>query len=332
MSLNIIAEVAQGFEGNYNQSKLLINAAASAGADLVKFQLVFADELANTDYKYYNLFKSLEMNDTDWFKLKRYSEKMKINLCFDVFGSKSLELAELIKTNTIKIHATDLSNVNFLKLINKTKISKVILGIGGGYLSEIKKAVSILKNKELIILHGFQGYPTKIENNQVQRLLYIKKEISDFHSNFSLGFADHPEKNKFKDAVSILAIGVGATVVEKHLTLGRVMKLEDYESALNPDEFKNSVKILRGSYQALRGLKKVNDFGMSKEEIDYKKNIKRHVVSLRELEKGTIIKPKDLTLKRTGAKEFIEDIEKVYNKLVIKKIPFNTSINKDQIK
>ena len=59
-------------------------------------------------------------------------------------------------------------------------------------------------------------------------------------------------------------MALGATVIEKHLTLGKVMKLEDYESALNPDEFKDSVEILKASYRALIGLKKTDNFGMSK--------------------------------------------------------------------
>ena len=61
MSLKIIAEIAQGYEGNLTQSKLFIKAAAFSGADLVKFQLVYADELCTKDYKYYDLFKSLEI-------------------------------------------------------------------------------------------------------------------------------------------------------------------------------------------------------------------------------------------------------------------------------
>ena len=314
MSLKIIAEIAQGFEGNFTQSKLLINAAASAGADLVKFQLVFADELATSDYKYYDLFKNLEMSNESWSKLKTYSDEMNLELCFDIFGIKSLELANLINVKVIKIHSTDLTNLNLLNAISKTKISQVILGVGGGFLSEIKKAVSILENKKLILMLGFQGYPTKTNDNQVERLLYIRKQILNLHSNFSLGFADHPGKEKMNNSISILSIGLGAKVIERHLTLGKVMKLEDFESALNPDEFMNFVQIIRASYRALIGLKNTDNFGMSKSEKEYRKNIKRHVVSLRKLEKGTKIKPEDVTLKRTASDDVIYDLNEVYGK------------------
>ena len=94
MKVEIIAEMAQGFEGSYNQAKLLVKAAASAGANAVKFQLIYADELATNDYLHYNLFKSLEMSDEDWNSINKYSEKNKIQLYLDIFGNQSLNLCQ----------------------------------------------------------------------------------------------------------------------------------------------------------------------------------------------------------------------------------------------
>ena len=89
--IKIIAEIAQGFEGNFTQSKLLIKAAAKAGADAVKFQLVYADELATIDYKYFPLFKKLEMEQAKWKYLKDYALSLGSKLILDVFGKKSLK-------------------------------------------------------------------------------------------------------------------------------------------------------------------------------------------------------------------------------------------------
>ena len=91
MKVEIIAEMAQGFEGSYNQAKLLVKAAASAGANAVKFQLVYADELATSDYLHYNLFKSLEMSDEDWNSINKYSEKNKIQLYLDIFWKQGFK-------------------------------------------------------------------------------------------------------------------------------------------------------------------------------------------------------------------------------------------------
>ena len=86
--LKIIAEIAQGFEGNFTQSKLLISAAAKSGADAVKFQLVYADELATADYQYYSLFKNLEMSEMQWKDLSDYAISLGSKLIVDVFGEK----------------------------------------------------------------------------------------------------------------------------------------------------------------------------------------------------------------------------------------------------
>ena len=78
--VQIIAELAQGFEGSPEQARLLLRAASSAGASAAKFQMVFADELATSDYKYYQLFQSLEMSDDVWKGLADYAKELKIEL------------------------------------------------------------------------------------------------------------------------------------------------------------------------------------------------------------------------------------------------------------
>ena len=80
MTLEIIAELAQGFEGKPEQTRLLLVAAAKAGADVAKYQLVYADELATPDYQYYELFKSLEMTDQDWLDLADYAGELELGL------------------------------------------------------------------------------------------------------------------------------------------------------------------------------------------------------------------------------------------------------------
>ena len=134
----IIAEIAQGFEGSLKQSKLFIKAASSANAHAVKFQLVYADEICTKDYKYYKLFKSLEMSYEDWNEINDYANQLKIDFIVDVFGYKSLETAEKLKLNAVKIHATDLSNTDLIKKISSSKINTVILGVGGHTLMKLR--------------------------------------------------------------------------------------------------------------------------------------------------------------------------------------------------
>lgn len=334
MKIDVIAEMAQGFEGNYTQAKLLIKAAASAGADAAKFQLVYADELATPDYDYYNLFKSLEMKDEEWASLEKFSTENNIKLYLDIFGIKSLSLCEKIGIKAIKLHPTDITNVSLLESVSKSKIDNIIIGAGGANLDEIEKALTILKNKTVDLLLGFQSYPTENKDNHICRLKTLENALENKFSNFRMGFADHAQPNDgLKYAIACTAIGAGSKVLEKHLTLGKVMEMEDHESALNPDEFKDFVYIIKecaASFGSVKGIS--NDFNMSDSEKKYRKVIRRHVVSSKPLEKGHIIKSEDVLLKRTSSRNIIYDLNKVYGKKITLDLDNNSAISEKNIK
>ena len=167
MKIEIVAELAQGFEGCVQQTKLMVKAAAMAGADAVKFQLVFADELSTPDYEHYELFKTLEMSKDEWMEVKNMCSELSINLIFDVVGEIGLSLAQEMNIKTIKLHATDINNHGFLVKIANSDIERIMLGAGGAYSNEIDNALQILEHKEIVLFHGFQGYPTAIEENQI---------------------------------------------------------------------------------------------------------------------------------------------------------------------
>jgi sialic acid synthase SpsE len=328
MTVEIIAEIAQGFEGRPEQARLLIKAAASAKADAVKFQLVYAEELATPDYKYYDLFKSLEMSDETWEGLAYYAKELGIELNLDIFGIKSLNLAQKIGISTIKLHGTDLSNIGLLNAVAGSSIQKILLGVGGGYSEEIAKALKVLENKEVVVLVGFQGYPTPTEGNQIARVRFFYDKLCGNNKNIKVGFADHASPDSpLRYALAAMAIGAGAVVIEKHITLGQVMKLEDYESALNPDEFAEFTNVIKNCALAFGVTEDDEDFGMSEFERAYREMIRRHVVTSRELPAGTVIEPSDLTLKRTAAQEFFIDLNLVYKKKLVAPLKVNSPIS-----
>ena len=327
----IIAEVAQGFEGKFSQSKLLIKAASKSSSNAVKFQLVYADELATEDYKYYNLFKNLEMKEEKWEKLNKYSISLGLDFIVDVFGVKSLNTAEKAGLNTIKVHGTDITNVSLLESIANSSIKKIILGVGGSYWKEIEKALKILKSKALVLLCGFQGYPTKIQDNQISRIKAIRQMASKVHSNFEMGFADHPVDEKSSSIASLVAIGAGVTTIEKHITLGRIMELEDFESALNPDEFLCFVNDINLGRKALGIINNDNDFNMSDSEKKYRENIRRDIVAAKDISPGEMLTFENITLKRTSNVKSIKKLDLVLGKIIKKKVNRNQPILKDYL-
>ena len=317
-NLDIIAEIAQGYMGDYSLCKNFIEAAAKANATSVKFQLVYADELSTKDYKYFKLFKSLEIEEKKWKLLKLFSKKNNIKLFFDIFGEKSLKLAEKLKVETIKIHPTDLTNYSFLKKVSKSKIKNIILGVGGYELKNIQKALNFFQEKKIIIMHGFQGYPTLDDENHLNRIDLFKKIF--IQDNIKFAFADHsnPEDDD-SHLASIIAIGKGVSVIEKHLTLSKVLKMEDYESAYNPDEFFSYVKIIKKAFSML-GIKFItkSNYKLSAKEKNYFKNISRHYVLKKNIKKNTTLNSDMFDLKRTSNKKAITANFDINNKILKK--------------
>jgi len=318
-SIEIIAEIAQGFEGKLDQSLQLLKAASASGADAAKFQLVYADELAIPDYKYYDLFKDLEMSDQAWKEIVKTSQELPIEVIFDIFGKRSLDLAESLGGNSVMLHATDITNLELIKEVSERSIGRVILGAGGAYLSEIESALDLLVNKKVCIMFGFQGYPTPDEDNQISRIDYMSSWISDKYDNVTVGFADHSLPNsKMLIPFSSMAYSAGARVFEKHLTLSQVMKLEDYESAINPDQFFNYCCDLKECVKSYGVTKSAQDFGMKSSEKKYRKFVQRHVISTKNLQKGSVVTKADIRLGRSSNSTAITDIDKVVGRGLLK--------------
>ena len=332
MHIEIIAELGQGFEGRPEQARLLLRASAAVGADAAKFQLVYADELATPDYKYYDLFCSLEMPDVVWEELARYAQELNIALYLDVFGPRSIALAEHVGAQALKVHGTDIANVNLLHQIAHTAVPKILLGAGGAFLPEIERAIHLLADKEIVILLGFQSYPTPTDANQIARVRMLSDLLSTRNPNVTLGVADHASPGDLlRVALAATALGAGARVFEKHLTLGEVMRMEDHEAALNPDRFAEFVTVVHDCARAYGECSGAADFGMSLAEQSYRKMIQRHVVASRDLTKHSRISPGDLVLKRTSAEQVITDLDQVYKKRLKRDLQNNGTILPDDI-
>ena len=140
MYKEIIAEVAQGYEGDPKLAELLALGAVRSGADAVKFQLVIADELAVPTYEYYGLFKSLEMKISVWEQIKELIRKENKKLYFDIYGDLSLELAEQLKSSGVKISTSDFYNKSLIKKAIAT-FDKVFISIGGVPAEELDELV-----------------------------------------------------------------------------------------------------------------------------------------------------------------------------------------------
>lgn len=303
----IIAEIGINHNGKESVAKKLIMQAKKAGADFVKFQsfnpeLLVIKKMTLANYqkikeknfkKMIEMLKKFQLDEKTQKRLQRFSQKIKIGFLSSPFEEKSLEfLVKKLKIGIIKIPSGEITNYPFLKRIGKTK-KKIILSTGMSNLDEVKNAIQVLfssgiKRKDLTILHCNSSYPTNIKDLNLNVLKTLSEKFK-----VSVGFSDH---SKSLDA-PIVAVSLGAKIIEKHLTLNCNQSGPDHSSSLNPNEFAKMVKKIRETEKMLGSyVKKV-----TKSE---KKNIvfaRKSIVAKKIIKKGEKFSEQNITVKRPGS-------------------------------
>ena len=292
--VKIIAEIAQGYDGDFKLCSRFVELAKKSGADGIKFQIFEAEELCISNYKYYQLFKTLYIDPKKWRLIIDKCKDLDIEFYADVFGVKTLEWMLKCDISGIKIHSSDLKNVELLSVL-KDKNIRIIIGAGGSTIEEIKKAVSILGRNEIIIMSGFQAEPNLIEDIELNKIQIIKEIVG-----CKVGYADHIEvSNPLSISLPSMSVLMGADFIEKHLTIDRdFLQLEDYTSALNPNEFLMMSKMVRDVENFPDPYN--NKFLLSDRELQYRKSSKKVVLASSNLKSGKVLKNEDLVMLRTA--------------------------------
>ncbi len=320
MNTEIIAEIAQGYEGSPKLAELLVKGALAANADAVKIQLVFADELAVPTYPYYDLFKSLEMDLSSWKKLAEMVRLKNKKLYFDVYGEKSLLWAHELGADGVKISTTDFYNATLLNKAFQT-FNRVFLSVGGVPVEDLDEVMTTTVDKnKVMLMHGFQAEPTESADNNLRRINTLKSR----YPGCKIGFMDHA-LGTTEDAfyLPLLALGLGVDCIEKHISLDAALEVEDYISALSIDRFKKFTDIVRKIEPALGSA----ELTLTEIEIAYKKRAGKVVVAKTDIAEGTLLKETDLSFKRVST-EGSENYYKRINHVVGKSL--KQSVGKDK--
>jgi len=304
----VVCEMSQTYEGSFEVASRLVQAAVEAKSDAIKFQVFKASELATPDYKHFGLFSRLELPPQQWGVLIDQAHQGSIRALADVFGIKSAQMLLEQKIDGFKIHPTDIKNIPLLIFLAKSG-KPLLLSVGGSYPDEITLAIATLRKNgasEIILMHGFQSYPTLVEDANLNKMVLL-------HQTYGLpvGFADHIDGDHMvRYDLCALAMGLGARLIEKHITVDRALKMEDYESALNPSEFKEFV----GHIRALDNAFGSASLNLSKAEEAYRKVTKKHIVAARNLPAGTLVSESDIAMKRTAEEYDFQNQEDILGK------------------
>ncbi len=330
-----IAEIANSHNGNINLMYKSIDELNKTRVDAIKFQFFWISDLIDKDHKEYNIYKKITFSKKDWLKIFAYLKKNnKKHIYFDVFGLNSLNF--LIKNFKeiygFKLHTSDIYNV---QLINKlSKLNKqIIISCGGVLVSEILDVINEISKhnkKPVILMNGFQSYPTRIKDlNLVSKLNYFKK----YFKNHIIGYADHTDGEKIeKFIIPFIFFNYGVKVIEKHFTLDRSLKFEDYESSITKEEFQHFIKIGNGIFDLICNEKRHKK--LSSKEMNYRNNVIKVVHTNKIIEKNSVIKKEDVQLLRPKKifKNYFRKTRDVIGKITKKRYPKNEQIKKADLK
>lgn len=299
----IIAEAGVNHNGSIELAKRLIDEAADAGADAIKFQTFKAENLVTKDAKkaeyqtkttgqdesQFDMIKKLELDYDVHKELIEYCKAKNIMFMSSPFDLESIDLLNDLGLEIFKIPSGEITNVPYLRKIGQLK-KKVILSTGMSSLAEIEFALNILKEagtSDITVLHCNTEYPTPMEDVNLKAMNTIQQAFQ-----VKVGYSDHT----LGIEVPIAAVALGATVIEKHFTLDKNMEGPDHKASLEPDELKAMVRAIRNIEKAMGdGIKKPSPSEEKNKEI-----VRKSIVAKTTIKKGDVFTEDNLDIKRPG--------------------------------
>ena len=322
----IITEAGVNHNGSIALAKQLIDVAAEAGADAVKFQTFIAEEVVSADApkaeyqkqttdaseSQLDMIRKLELSKEDHQELMDYAEQKNIMFLSTPFDEKSVDLLVELGVPLIKISSGEITNHLFLKYIAKKGLP-IILSTGMSTLEEVAEAVSVIKATgctDLTLLHCTSNYPAHVEDCN---LLAMKTMADAF--GVPVGYSDHTPGIY----VSLAAAAMGACVIEKHFTLDKNLPGPDHMASLEPDELKEMVLGIRLVEKARGSSVKAP----VESELEVRDVARRSIVAKVDIPAGTVITEDMLAFKRPGTGIAPKDSNMLIGKTTTKNINKN---------
>lgn len=301
----IIAEAGVNHNGSIEMAKQLIEAAANAGVDYVKFQTFKAEKLVTKEAKQaeyqqrnaaddsqYAMLKKLELSEAQHAELIAYCMQKGVRFLSTAFDLESIEYLHSLHLGLWKIPSGEITNYPYLKKIAQYG-EPIIMSTGMCSMGDVEQALNVLlKNgltkEQITLLHCNTEYPTPMQDVNLKAMLQLRDEFG-----IKVGYSDHTKGIE----VPIAAVALGAEVIEKHFTLDRTLPGPDHKASLEPNELKTMVDAIRNIEQALGD-------GQKHVSASEEKNMaiaRKSIVAAKDIKKGEFLTEDNLTTKRPGS-------------------------------
>jgi N,N'-diacetyllegionaminate synthase len=331
----IIAEVGVNHNGSVELAKQLICAAKSSGADAVKFQTYSTESLvavgtpkvpyqarnSDNEESHFSMLKRLELSRDAHFELNELCSKLEIMFLSTPYDINSAAfLHERLAIAMFKTASADIVDLPLHRYIASTK-KPAIVSVGMSSLGEVEEVVDIYRRYEserLVLLHCVANYPCSDESLNLRNIVTLKHAFA-----CDIGFSDH----SLDDLASVLAVSMGASVIERHFTLDKGMRGPDHAASLNPQEFSNMVTRIRRAEKMLGSFVKARQ-----PEEEMMCQVSRKSLHLaRDAMKGEKINEEMFVLRRPGTGLYFSSLSLLKGRLLKFDLPAGHRLSLDDL-
>lgn len=335
----IIGEIGQNHNGSVDIAKLIVELISRPihedvfGLDLKPMNAVkmtkrdLSEELTvsqmNRVYDNPNSFGRtygehrafLELSDEEHFEVYKYAKSLGLDFVETLCAKGCLSLLRLFTPDSLKVASRDLTNLPLLEAMAETKIP-IILSTGMAGKKELDNALEVITkyHSNIAILHCVSQYPTEPDNLNLETILYLKEN----YGQYKIGFSDHT----IGIVAPVVAVGMGAEIIEKHVTIDRRMKGTDQAGSLGPDGVNRMIRDIRVAEHWM-GEKNLY---IEKSVASAKMKLERSIASKRALKKGEVISINDLHMLSPGDGYKWSQVSEVVGKKIKENMPANEII------
>jgi N,N'-diacetyllegionaminate synthase len=327
----VVAEIGINHGGSLQEAVRLVDAAAESGADAVKFQTFRADQLmVRTGDRFaqqdpgaetaYDLFRRMELSWEEHEKLKKRADEKGVIFLSTPFDEESVDFLDRLGVPAFKVASSDLTHGPLLRRI-AGKSKPVFLSTGMSFLNEVADAIQVLTTagaSEMVLLHCVSDYPAAPESLNLRAIRTLQEEFE-----FPAGFSDHSQGILFP----LLAVALGALVIEKHFTLDKNAPGPDHKVSIDPGELSELVRNLRLAEAGLGDGRK-RPFGTERRNRELSR---RSIVAAAPIRAGQRITDQMLAFKRPGTGIAPGDAHRLLGRRARRDLEPDTILNWDDL-
>lgn len=305
--MKLIAETAWHHDGDFDFFSNLIEKILESSADVIKLHILLdLDKYMDNTHLGYEFSKARLFSKDQWSEVLSRVKSSDKELMALINDTDALDLVAKHEPNLVEVHSVALNNYELLKKIDQTfnDDTKVVLGVGGSTLYEIENAASQFKNKKIVLMFGFQNYPTSYEDINFKKIRRIMQAFPEYE----FGYADHTAWDiKENTLITLMGAALGMHYIEKHVTTNYGEQRTDWSAAINFsmfEEIKHGMNILEkcngdGLLKLNAGEQKYCEAGM----------MKQIAIANKAIDVGHILDLNDVTFLRSGLPNGMQQID-----------------------